>query len=101
MDRDHSEVRRAALYNLPRNPATLPYILARTRDVDPILRRTVYHGSLSATALPDSRELSIGQREDIARNGLGDREGSVRKAVAEMLGGWVDQADGDLLGVGA
>ena len=45
--------------------------------------------------------LSIEQREDIARNGLGDREGSVRKAVAEMLGGWVDQADGDLLGVGA
>jgi condensin complex subunit 3 len=94
-----SEVRRAALYNLPRTPATLPYILARTRDVDPILRRTVYHGSLSTTALPDARILSIAQREEVARNGLGDREGSVRKAAAGMLGGWVDQSDGDLLEV--
>lgn len=71
----------------------------RTRDIDPILRRTVYHGSLSATALPDSRVLSIAQREDVVRNGLGDREGSVRKAAAGMLGGWVDQAEGDLLQV--
>ena len=59
----------------------------------------MYHGSLSAAALPDSRVLSVEQREEIARNGLGDREGSVRKAVAEMLGGWVDKADGDLLEV--
>ncbi|WVR08557.1 hypothetical protein IAU60_005612 [Kwoniella sp. DSM 27419] len=92
-----AEVRRAALYNLPRTPVTLPHILARTRDIDPILRRTVYAGSLSAAALPDPRVLSIAQREEIVRNGLGDREGSVRKATAGMLGGWVDMAEGDLL----
>ncbi|KAK8850500.1 hypothetical protein IAR55_004418 [Kwoniella newhampshirensis] len=92
-----AEVRRAALYNLPRIPATLPHILARTRDVDPILRRTVYAGSLSAAALPDPRVLSIAQREEVARNGLGDREGSVRKAAAGMLAGWVDMAEGDLI----
>lgn len=94
-----SEVRRAALYNLPLSTATLPHILARTRDTDPILRRTVYHGSLSTSALPDARVLSIAQREQVVRNGLGDREGSVRKAAAGMLGGWVDQAEGDLLQV--
>lgn len=94
-----SEVRRAALYNLPRTPATLPHILARTRDTDPILRRTVYHGSLNATNLPDARMLSIAQREEIIKNGLGDREGNVRKAAAGMLGGWLDQAEGDLLEV--
>ncbi|WVW80873.1 hypothetical protein I302_102863 [Kwoniella bestiolae CBS 10118] len=92
-----AEVRRAALYNLPRNPTTLPHILARTRDTDPILRRTVYAGSLSATALPDPRVLSIAQREEIVRNGLGDREGSVRKAAAGMLGGWVDLVEGDMI----
>ncbi|WWC92262.1 uncharacterized protein L201_007216 [Kwoniella dendrophila CBS 6074] len=92
-----AEVRRAALYNLPRNPNTLPHILARTRDIDPILRRTVYAGSLSASALPDPRVLSIAQREDIVRNGLGDREGTVRKATAGMLGGWVDLVEGDMI----
>lgn len=91
----NSEVRRAALYNLPRTAATLPYILSRTRDVDPILRRTVYHGSLAS--LPDPRVLTIAQREEVVRNGLGDREASVRKAAAGMLGGWVDLDDGDLL----
>jgi len=33
------------------------------------------------------------------RNGLGDREGNVRKVAAGMLGGWVDHAEGDLLQV--
>lgn len=94
-----SEVRRAALYNLPRINANLPFILARTRDVDPILRRTVYHGSLSAVGLPDARVLSIAQREEVVRNGLGDREAGVRKVAAIMLGGWLDQAEGDLLQV--
>lgn len=94
-----SEVRRAALYNLPRTSSTIDDILNRTRDVDPILRRTVYHGSLSATALPDARLLSIAQREAVVQNGLKDREGSVRKATAAMLGGWVDQCGGDLVEV--
>lgn len=91
------EVRRAALYNLAGNNKTLPHILARTRDIDPILRRTVYQGSLSSTALPDARILSIAQREEVARNGLGDREASVRKAAAVMLNGWLEQTEDDLL----
>jgi condensin complex subunit 3 len=36
----------------------------------------------------------------VVQYGLGDREGSVRKATAAMLGGWVDQAGGDLVEVG-
>ncbi|KIR69079.1 condensin complex subunit 3 [Cryptococcus bacillisporus CA1873] len=92
-----AEVRRAALYNFPRTPASLPHILARTRDVDPILRRTVFAGVLSAEALPDPRVLTIAQREEVVRNGLGDREPSVRKAAAGMLAGWLDLAEGDLL----
>jgi condensin complex subunit 3 len=59
----------------------------------------VYHGSLSATALPDARLLSIAHREAVVQNGLKDREGSVRKATATMLGGWVDQCGGDLVEV--
>ena len=35
----------------------------------------------------------------MVRNGLGDRESSVRKAAAAMLGGWVDQTEGDLVEV--
>lgn len=93
-----SEVRRAALFNLPRTPAFLPHILMRTRDVDPILRRTVYHGPLSAAAL-NADMLSVAQREQVVRNGLGDREPSVRKAAAAMLAGWVDQVEGDLVEV--
>lgn len=100
-DPGYREVRRAALYNLPRTPQTLPHILGRTRDIDPIIRRTVYAGSLSAAALPDPRVLSIAQREEVVRNGLGDREPAVRKAAAGMLGGWLDHAEGDLLEVGS
>ncbi|WVO20456.1 uncharacterized protein IAS62_001753 [Cryptococcus decagattii] len=92
-----AEVRRAALYNFPRTPASLPHILARTRDVDPIIRRTVFAGVLSIEALPDPRVLTIAQREEVVRNGLGDREPSVRKAAAGMLAGWLDLAEGDLL----
>jgi hypothetical protein len=78
----------------------MPLIIARTRDVDPTLRRLVYNGSLSSAGLPDARVLSIAQREDVVRNGLGDREGNVRKATAGMLGGWYDQAGCDVIEVG-
>ena len=59
----------------------------------------MYHGPLSTAALPDARVLTIAQREKVVQYGLGDRESSVRKATAAMLGGWVDQAGGDLVEV--
>ncbi|KAK4686707.1 condensin complex subunit 3, partial [Tremellales sp. Uapishka_1] len=92
-----AEVRRAALYNLSMTPATLPFILARTRDIDPAMRKIVYHNLLSATQLPDPRVLTISQREEAARNGLGDREAAVRKAASGMLGDWVDSCQGELV----
>lgn len=40
--------------------------------------------------LTHPRVLSIAQREFIVRNGLGDREPSVRAAAGFLLGTWVD-----------
>lgn len=91
-----SEVRRAVLYNLPVNPQTMPLVLARSRDLDPILRRTVFQGSLNPSIVP-ARTLTIAQRVQLVQNGLTDRDPSVRKAAASMLGGWLDQDEGDLL----
>jgi condensin complex subunit 3 len=97
-----SDVRRAALLNLPLTAATLLAILSRTRDTDPLLRKLVYsavmepqtHISENDTAVGPAhpRALTIDQRELIVRNGLGDREGTVRAAAARMLGAWVDVA---------
>jgi condensin complex subunit 3 len=64
-----------------------------------VLRKTVFAGSLSSTALPDCRVLTVAQREEVVRNGLGDRDPAVRKAAAAMLGGWLEQAEGELLEV--
>ncbi|KAJ9118074.1 hypothetical protein QFC24_006346 [Naganishia onofrii] len=105
------EVRRAALYSLPLSPSTIPHIIARTRDLDPTLRRITYLGPLSTgsqsgthssaagagAGIPDPRVLAINQREEVVRNGLGDREPQVRRAAAGMLGGWLEAAGGDLL----
>jgi condensin complex subunit 3 len=67
--------------------------------MDATLRRIVYIGPLSTQALPDPRVLSIAQREEVVKNGLGDREPAVRRAAAFMLGEWLTAAGGDLLEV--
>jgi condensin complex subunit 3 len=94
-----SDVRRAALLNIPVTAQTLPAVLARTRDVDTTVRRLVYASVLLAHAeLPDDampgvahpRALTIAQRELIVRNGLGDREPAVRAAAGKLVGAWVD-----------
>jgi condensin complex subunit 3 len=36
------------------------------------------------------RALSIAQRELIVRNGLGDREASVKAAAGSLMGSWID-----------
>jgi condensin complex subunit 3 len=94
-----SDVRRAALLNIPVTVQTLPAVLARTRDIDTTVRRLVYGSVLLAhTELPDDampgaahpRVLTIAHREQIVRNGLGDREPAVRAAAGKLVGAWVD-----------
>ncbi|KAI0941839.1 hypothetical protein AcV7_002413 [Taiwanofungus camphoratus] len=99
------DVRRATLLNTPVAPQTLPALLARTRDVDPGIRRLVYTAVFEPHVLPDPaagvhngaeigpthpRALTIAQRELIVRNGLGDREEGVRSAAERLVGAWVD-----------
>ncbi|KAG6908746.1 hypothetical protein DXG01_003450 [Tephrocybe rancida] len=97
-----AEVRRATLLNIPVNDDTLPAILERTRDTDTTLRKLVYSvvleenvtlGNTSEMGLTHPRAFTIAQRERIIRNGLGDRETSVRAAAASLLGKWVDAVE--------
>lgn len=99
----NSEVRRAALLNIPIAKHTLPAILARSRDTDTVMRRLLYSAVLekncatpdgSAMGLLHPRVLTIAQRELIIRNGLGDREPAVRAAAGSLLGAWVDVVRG-------
>lgn len=90
-----SEVRRAALIHLPFTPATLPALLTRSRDVDAVTRKLLYSSVLTRLAHP--KQLTISQREQIVRQGLGDREEAVRLAAAKLLGSWVDLCEGDLI----
>ena len=99
------EVRRAALLNVHLSPQTLPALLARSRDVDPTIRKLVYSHVLENNsinrdpAIPigftHPRALTIAQREMIVRNGLGDREESVKAAARQLLGSWVDVVRSD------
>ncbi|KZT61424.1 hypothetical protein CALCODRAFT_506217 [Calocera cornea HHB12733] len=83
-----SEVRRAALLNTPASPTTLPDLLSRTRDTDTTVRRLVYTAVLPT--LPNPKVMSIARREPAIRNGLGDREESVRRAAGKMVASWVE-----------
>ena len=89
------------MLNLPIGPDTLPHILARTRDVDASVRRLVYtsvlepncvleHDGSTSVGVTHPRALSIAQREQIVRNGLGDREEAVKKAAGKLVATWVD-----------
>lgn len=85
----YSEVRRAALVSVPVAPDSLDTILTRTRDTDTITRKLVYSNVLQSK-LVHPRQLTIAQREDLIRAGLGDREPAVRAAVGKVIGGWFD-----------
>lgn len=91
-DRDgflDSEVRRAALLNTPLTAASLPLLLTRTRDTDPITRKLMYSVVLRLK-LQHPRQLTLAQREQIVKDGLGDREPGVRLAAGKMIATWFD-----------
>lgn len=85
------------MFNLDLHPTTLPYILSRSRDVDPINRRVIYAQSLAE--LPSMAVLSPDQRNTIIKCGLRDREDSVRKTAAKLIGKWAGNMEGGLIEV--
>ncbi|KZT37030.1 hypothetical protein SISSUDRAFT_988304 [Sistotremastrum suecicum HHB10207 ss-3] len=89
------DVRRAALLHTPPTTETLPDILTRTRDIDPVLRKLLYTSVLLEN-LKHPKQLTIAQREKITRDGLGDREPAVRAAAGKLLRSWVDIFNGNL-----
>lgn len=92
----HSEVRRAALFNLIPSLSTLPHLLRRTLDIDTINRRLCFSHVL--LEIPVSR-LTLKQRNEVLGRGLRDREESVRKSARKLVGKWVgeieEQKDGE------
>jgi condensin complex subunit 3 len=92
----YSEVRRAALLNIPVTSATISPILLRVRDTDSHIRKLVYSSVLNPpdsqkfTGITHPRVLSIAQRELIVRHGLGDREPGVRSAAGALISSWFD-----------
>ncbi|TFK34512.1 nuclear condensing complex subunit [Crucibulum laeve] len=84
-----AEVRRSALLNLPLLESTLKTILARTRDTDPLTRKLVY-SSVLQLKLNHPQQLSLAQREKVIKDGLGDREPSVRVAAGKLVASWFD-----------
>ena len=91
--RFQSEVRRAALLNIPLDNATLGTVLTRTRDTDPVTRKLVY--SVLESKLAHPRQLSIALREQLVKDGLGDREPAVRLAAGKLVASWFDKVLGE------
>ncbi|KAJ7917694.1 nuclear condensing complex subunit [Mycena leptocephala] len=89
-----ADVRRAALLHIPVTAATLPAILTRARDVDPLTRKLVY-ASVLIPRLEHPRHLTIAQREQLVQTGLGDREPAVRLAAGKMVAAWFELVLGD------
>ncbi|KAJ2914546.1 hypothetical protein MD484_g5881, partial [Candolleomyces efflorescens] len=83
-----AEVRRASLLNVPLTPATIGTVLKRTRDVDTTTRKIMYTAVLPKLGHP--RQLSLVQREQVIKDGLGDREPGVRVAAGKLLTKWFD-----------
>jgi condensin complex subunit 3 len=92
----HSEVRRAALLNVPLTTTTVDAILSRTRDVDPVTRKLVYAGVLQPK-LAHPRHLTIAQREKVVKDGLGDREPAVRVVAGKLVTSWFDATAAEAL----
>ncbi|KAF8635423.1 hypothetical protein AX15_000413 [Amanita polypyramis BW_CC] len=91
---DAAEVRRAALLNIPLDNSTLGTVLSRTRDTDPVNRKFVY--SVLQSKLVHPRQLSITLREQVVKDGLGDREPAVRLAAGKLVASWYDKLLGEV-----
>lgn len=91
-----AEVRRAVLHNLSQSGATLPFLLERARDLDPVVRRQIY--STIMPSINGFKPLSISKRNKLLRWGLRDRDETVRKAAQRMFAiDWLNLANGSIL----
>ncbi|KAF9447221.1 hypothetical protein P691DRAFT_707172 [Macrolepiota fuliginosa MF-IS2] len=98
-----SDVRRSVLLSLPITPVTIPHILDRMRDTEVTIRRVVFSVVLEPNTTQGDefkvmgpthpRAFTISQREQIVRNGVGDREDSVRRVASTLIGSWIDVVD--------
>lgn len=61
----------------------------RAKDVDTLTRRLVYTRVL-AVKLSHPKQLTIAQREQVVKEGLGDREPAVRLAAGKLITRWLD-----------
>ncbi|KAJ7086065.1 nuclear condensing complex subunit [Mycena belliarum] len=89
---DIAEVRRATMLNIPVSATSLTALLLRSRDTETTIRKLLYSSVLDGAAQTSAhpKTLTVAQREIIVRNGLGDREPTVRAAAATLLGTWID-----------
>lgn len=89
----NSEVRRAALFNLIPSPESIPSLLLRAQDLDPINRRATFthvFSEIPCTAL------EMDQRMWLMGRGLKDREENVKKGAKRLVGRWVDEIVGQM-----
>ncbi|KAH0826785.1 hypothetical protein J3R83DRAFT_5201 [Lanmaoa asiatica] len=98
-----AEVRRAALLTFPsQNIPSPPFSPVRAipmqscvaLSIPAVLEKNCTTSDGSAMGPLHPRVLTIAQRELIIRNGLGDREPTVRAAAGSLLGAWVDVVRG-------
>ena len=83
------------MVNVPLDNATLGFVLSRTRDTDPVTRKLVY--SVLGSKLVHPRQLSIALREQLVKDGLGDREPAVRLAAGKLIASWFDKILGEAM----
>ncbi|EGG11613.1 uncharacterized protein MELLADRAFT_115273 [Melampsora larici-populina 98AG31] len=93
-----SEVRRTVLHKLCEvpNSITLPAVLTRLRDVDTLIRRTVYRDLFLAvnakpepTLSPDPSQCFTLDERHLILKGLKDREEAVRKEATSLVNCWI------------
>lgn len=79
-----SEVRKSCLWNIESTTQTLPYLLKRTRDVDALVRKSVYLRLLEDGEF-NLKQLSKDHKGELLKAGLYDRDASVKKACLKLV----------------
>lgn len=92
----HRDVRAAAVHVLALTPDTLGRLVDRARDVAPEVRRATLE-SLGRKAHVSA--LPVDVRAQVLREGLRDREATVRHAAALLAATWFAQVDASVQAV--